>query len=182
MLSLAEELLLVGLDDERGIVRPLERLDGALAAAWLVELMLLERIEERRDGIHVIDDTPTELADLDYILGWIADPQRRSLEGWLASSEIAGRENASRRAYLIAVPSAGTTTASPASRHIRSSTAPQSKGSKAVLDKPLLRDQRQLLETLAYAAWSRRLNSERRSGAVRERQCATAWTRCLTAR
>ncbi len=75
--------MLVGLDDERGIVRPQERLDGALAAAWLVELMLLERIEERRDGIHVIDDTPTELADLDYILGWIADPQRRSLEGWL---------------------------------------------------------------------------------------------------
>ena len=59
MLSLAEELLLIGLDDELGIVRPDERLDVTLAGAWIAELIPLERVDEPDYKLRVIDSRPT---------------------------------------------------------------------------------------------------------------------------
>ncbi len=84
MLSLAEELLLIGLDDELGIVRPNERLDVTLAGAWIAELIPLERVDEPDYKLRVIDSRPTGLPDLDFVLQWVADPRRRSLEDWLS--------------------------------------------------------------------------------------------------
>jgi hypothetical protein len=83
LLSLADELLLIGLDDELGVVRPDERLDVTLAGAWIAELILLERVDEPDFKLRVVDSTPTGHRDLDFVLQWLADPHRRSLGAWL---------------------------------------------------------------------------------------------------
>lgn len=46
MLPLAEELLLIGLDHELGVVHPDECLDVTLAGAWIEELILSDRVDE----------------------------------------------------------------------------------------------------------------------------------------
>ncbi len=84
MLTLAEELLLIGLDDELGVVRPDERLDVTLVGAWIAELILLERVDEPDMKLRVINLTPTGHQDLDFILQWLADPHRRSIAEWTA--------------------------------------------------------------------------------------------------
>ena len=84
MLTLAEELLLIGLDDQLGVVRPDERLDETLVGAWIAELILLERVDEPDMKLRVIDPTPTGHQDLDFVLQWLADPHRRSIAEWTA--------------------------------------------------------------------------------------------------
>jgi hypothetical protein len=66
-----------------GVVRPDERVDVTLAGAWLAELILLERVDEPDFKLRVIDSTRTGHQDLDFVLQWLADPRRRSLEAWL---------------------------------------------------------------------------------------------------
>lgn len=40
-------------------------------------------MEERDDKVVVVDSSPVALADVDFVLQWIADPRRRSLETWI---------------------------------------------------------------------------------------------------
>ncbi len=60
MLSFAEEILLLALDDKTGEIRELPSfsLDGALACALLVELAFLNRIDYDQYSMHVVDSTP----------------------------------------------------------------------------------------------------------------------------
>ncbi len=73
-LSLAEEVILLSLDDDTG--RPLGRAgmapDLALAGALLMELALAGRIDTDRNRIWVVDDAPTWDPTLDMALGVLA--------------------------------------------------------------------------------------------------------------
>jgi Golgi phosphoprotein 3 len=75
-LTLAEEIILLSLDDETG--RPLGRAgmapDLALAGALLMDLALARRIDTDRDRIWVADDAPTWDPVLDVALGALAVP------------------------------------------------------------------------------------------------------------
>lgn len=71
-LSLAEELLLLALDDESGKLRPLpdRALDYALAGALLAELTRAQRIEVNGNEVRILDETPTgnDPVDLGYVV------------------------------------------------------------------------------------------------------------------
>jgi hypothetical protein len=75
-LSLAEEIVLLSLDDETG--RPIGRAgmapDLALAGALLMELALARRIDTDRERLWVMDDAPTWDPVLDAALGELASP------------------------------------------------------------------------------------------------------------
>ena len=75
-LTLAEEIVLLSLDDETG--RPVGRAgmtpDLALAGALLMELALLGRVDTDRDRLLVVETTPTGNAVRDGILARIAAP------------------------------------------------------------------------------------------------------------
>jgi hypothetical protein len=75
-LTLAEEIILLSLDDETG--RPLGRAgmapDLALAGALLMDLALARRIDTDRDRIWLADDAPTWDPALDVALGALATP------------------------------------------------------------------------------------------------------------
>jgi len=60
MLSFAEEILLLALDDKTGEIRELPSfsLDGALACALLVELAFLNRIDYDMNRMRIVDSTP----------------------------------------------------------------------------------------------------------------------------
>jgi len=85
-LHLAEELLLVALDDESGTPLPLPTfsLETALAAAVVMELSLAGRLDSDPEALIVLSDAPTGDALLDDILARItASPERRTTAQWL---------------------------------------------------------------------------------------------------
>jgi hypothetical protein len=75
-LTLAEEIVLLALDDETG--RPVGRSgmapDRALAGALLMELALAGRVDTDRDRLFVLDAAPTGDAPLDAALARLAAP------------------------------------------------------------------------------------------------------------
>ena len=75
-LTLAEEIVLLSLDDSTG--RPVGRVgmapDLALAGALLMDLALARRIDTDRDRLWVVDDTPTWDAVLDAVLAELTAP------------------------------------------------------------------------------------------------------------
>ncbi|MEW6363034.1 MAG: GPP34 family phosphoprotein [Acidobacteriota bacterium] len=77
MLSFAEELLLLALDDERGDMRdlPFFSLNGALAGAVLLELAFLQRVDYDQKQLTVLDSTATNNDILDDVLAWLAKKQ-----------------------------------------------------------------------------------------------------------
>lgn len=70
MLTYAEEILLLALDDETGALRPLpiNALRYALAGALLVELALTQRIDTDLQGLYVINAKPLGEPLLDPLL------------------------------------------------------------------------------------------------------------------
>lgn len=76
-LSLAEEIVLLSLDDETG--RPIGRggmtPDLALAGAMLMDLALAGRVDTDRDRIELVDRTPTGDSVADAALVHIAAPE-----------------------------------------------------------------------------------------------------------
>lgn len=70
MLSFAEEILLVALDDKKGVIKQLSglELEDALIGAVLMDLALLNRIDTDPKALMVVDPTPTRDALLDDIL------------------------------------------------------------------------------------------------------------------
>ncbi|MGG5823738.1 GOLPH3/VPS74 family protein [Falsiroseomonas sp. HW251] len=75
-LSLAEEVVLLSLDDETG--RPVGRAgmapDLALAGALLMDLALAGRVDTDRDRLIVVEDAPTWDPVLDAALGRLVEP------------------------------------------------------------------------------------------------------------
>ncbi len=85
-LNLAEELLLVALDDESGTPLPLPTfsLETALAAAIVMELSLAGRLDSDAESLIVLSATPTGDALLDGVLDRIAGAsERRTTAQWL---------------------------------------------------------------------------------------------------
>lgn len=85
-LFLAEELLLLALDDETGKLRPLpdRALDYALAGALLAELTRAERIEVQNDQVRIIDETPVGNEPVDLGFEVLKEGEVKSLQGALA--------------------------------------------------------------------------------------------------
>jgi golgi phosphoprotein 3 len=85
-LTLAEELLLVALDDQRGTLLPLPpfSMEVASAAALVMDLSLLGRIDTDSRALTVISAAPTGNPLLDDVLEQIsADPGASSTAEWL---------------------------------------------------------------------------------------------------
>ena len=85
-LTLAEELLLVALDDQRGTLLPMPpyAMEVAGAAALVMDLSLVGRIDTDDQSLTVISATGTGNALLDDVLARIAaDPGRHSTATWL---------------------------------------------------------------------------------------------------
>lgn len=89
-LTLAEQVLLLALDDETGKLRPLpdRALDYALAGAIIADLTRVERIKVVRDKIEILDGTPVESAPEDFGLLDLQQVDVTSLRG--ALSHLAG--------------------------------------------------------------------------------------------
>jgi Golgi phosphoprotein 3 len=85
VLSFAEEILLLSLDDQ-GTIRQLSAvsLDYALAGAVLTDLALLNRIDTDLEALFVVDSTPTGDTFFDSVLGEIhSDVNRWPAMHWL---------------------------------------------------------------------------------------------------
>lgn len=98
-LTLAEELILLALDDERGTLNPLPlfSLDVALGAAILMELMLHGRIDSDTEKVFVLSPEPTGDDLLDSALSQIvADPEARSTEAWISRLGAVGSDLSNR--------------------------------------------------------------------------------------
>lgn len=94
-LTLAEELLLIALDDESG--RPIDLppfwLDTALAAAILMELCLVGRLDTDPARLVVVSPEPTGSAILDEVLAQIvADPAPHPSGIWIRRIGTRGHE------------------------------------------------------------------------------------------
>ncbi|WP_161946147.1 GOLPH3/VPS74 family protein [Desulfonatronum thiosulfatophilum] len=74
MLTFAEEILLLALDDQNGKIKPLppQALRYALVGALLTELALLDRIDTDLDALKVINTEPTGDELLDLVLERLA--------------------------------------------------------------------------------------------------------------
>lgn len=98
-LTLAEELILLALDDERGTLNPLPMfsLDVALGAAILMELMLHGRVDSDTDKVFVLSPEPTGDALLDNALQQIvAEPEARSTGTWISRLGAVGSDLSNR--------------------------------------------------------------------------------------
>jgi len=99
MLSIAEEVLLLSVDDETGIFLygPDVHIELALSGALLMDLALLNRIDTDPDRLFVVDTAPTGDEILDEVLARIAASEtERPTERWLIdlreeASAIRGR-------------------------------------------------------------------------------------------
>lgn len=94
-LTLAEELLLIALDDETGslINLPPFWLDTALAASILMELCLVGRLDTDPERVVVLDATPTGSPILDEVLALIvADRGTQPSGQWIRRVGTRGPE------------------------------------------------------------------------------------------
>lgn len=73
-LSIAEEFLLLSLDDEKGVVcnQPFMGMEFGLSGAVLMELALLGKIKAEEKSLLVVDNTPTENQIFDDAMAMIA--------------------------------------------------------------------------------------------------------------
>jgi hypothetical protein len=96
-LTLAEQLLLLALDDETGKLRSLpdRSLDYALAGAILADLTRVGRIQVTADTIDIVDPTPVESTPEDFGLLDIEQAGVKSLRG--ALSHLAGDAHGLRK-------------------------------------------------------------------------------------
>jgi len=85
-LTLAEQLLMLALDDETGKLLPLpdRALDYALAGALLADLTRVGRIQVTRDTIRILDPTPVQSVPEDLALLELEQAGAESLRGALA--------------------------------------------------------------------------------------------------
>ena len=101
MLTFAEEILLLMLDDKKETFRPLheQAMRTALAGALLMDLAMADRIDTDLQYLFVLNADPTGDPLLDETLGRLqAAPQRRNAAHWL--NEIAWRTDKLRERVL----------------------------------------------------------------------------------
>lgn len=94
MFTIAEELILLGTDDDKGttISQVSDKLDYGLIGAILTELALAERIQLENDKIIVIDDSPTGVSYFNSVLSEINDSKKpREIEYWI--ERLSGRKD-----------------------------------------------------------------------------------------
>jgi Golgi phosphoprotein 3 len=106
-LTLAEQVLLLALDDETGKLRPLpdRALDYALAGAVLADLTRVNRIQVLRDQIEILDRTPVESEPEDFGLLDLQQADVTSLRG--ALSYLAGDAHGLRQRLVEQLVSKG---------------------------------------------------------------------------
>ena len=99
-LTLAEQLLLLALDDETGKILPLpdRALDYALAGALIAELSRVGRVEVSKDEVKVVDDNPVQSAPEDLGLTELDEADVGSLRG--ALSHLAGDAHGLRKRVI----------------------------------------------------------------------------------
>jgi len=93
MLTFAEEFLLLSHDEKSGHFHdpPALILDTALAAAVMMDLALLNRIDTDLDTLILVDKAPTGEKALDHVLSLIvSDPGPHSTTDWLARLRLEG--------------------------------------------------------------------------------------------
>lgn len=86
MLTFAEEIVLLALDEKEGVITelPHQALHTAMAGAVLMELSLLNRVDADAKQMHVVDTAPTGEPILDASLKVIQEGQaERALTYWL---------------------------------------------------------------------------------------------------
>jgi Golgi phosphoprotein 3 len=87
-LTFIEELLLLSLDDETGVLRPALApwLDTAEAGALLMDLALRNRVDTDPDKLVVVDKTPTGEPLLDQALAIISEiPSGQAIDAYVAA-------------------------------------------------------------------------------------------------
>ena len=102
MLTFAEEILLLLLEDEKGAFLPVTRhaLGHALVGAVLMDLAFANRIDTDPERLTVTDPTPTGNAMLDGVLERIANSENaRSAVDWLKA--LSGDEAATIREQAL---------------------------------------------------------------------------------
>ena len=93
MLTFAEEIVLLALDEKKGAITelPHQALHTAMAGAVLMELSVLNRVKADAKQLHVVDSTPAGEPVLDLILKDIQDRHaEHSLSYWL--NRLAGHK------------------------------------------------------------------------------------------
>lgn len=101
MLTFAEEILLLLLDDESGDLEPIEPyvLDTLLAGAVLMDLAIRDRVDSDLEHLFVADSSPTGEAILDPTLAAIgAAGEAKSAQDWVTN--ISANGDAIRRSAL----------------------------------------------------------------------------------
>jgi hypothetical protein len=90
MLTFAEEILMLIVDDDEGVFLPIGKstLDYALVGAVLMDLALADRIDTDLARLMVIDRTPTDNPMLDRVLRRIAEGE--SIQGFQRRHRDAG--------------------------------------------------------------------------------------------
>lgn len=87
-ITLAEEIVLLSLDDESGVARQRQAAGWAAAGAILLELVMAERVSVSGAYLSLADTTPTgeELLDgrMRLIGAWLRGRDRRRVTDWLA--------------------------------------------------------------------------------------------------
>jgi hypothetical protein len=108
MLTFAEEILLLMLDDREGSLVDLPRpaMDGVIAGAVLMDLAIRDRIDSDLKELRVVDKTPTGEPLLDGVLAEIAaSAEKRPSSEWIG--EIANDAEELRERALARLVSRG---------------------------------------------------------------------------
>ncbi len=89
--TLAEEIMLLSLDDESGAARQRQAVGWAVAGGLLLELVLAERVTVKGKYLALADDTPTGEELLDGRLGligtWLRGRSKRRVTDWLTKDQ-----------------------------------------------------------------------------------------------
>ncbi|MGP3689399.1 GOLPH3/VPS74 family protein [Streptomyces sp. IBSNAI002] len=89
--TLAEEIMLLSLDDESGATRQRQAVGWAVAGGLLLELVLAERVTVKGKYLALSDDTPTGEELLDGRLGligtWLRGRSKRRVTDWLTKDQ-----------------------------------------------------------------------------------------------
>lgn len=84
MFTIAESLILLGTDDEKGTSVSSASLGYGLAGSILAELAMMERLSLEDDKVIIIDDTLTEVSYFNSVIEEIkADHKARTVEYWV---------------------------------------------------------------------------------------------------
>jgi golgi phosphoprotein 3 len=87
MLSFAEEIYLLALDDVKGTVSlpgGIEMMHRALVGSALAELSFMGRLDSDKDGLFIVNAEPVDNPALEEIMGLIADQENKmSIHYWL---------------------------------------------------------------------------------------------------